>query len=298
MGLKHLLTVNDLKKEDVDAIMKMASSIHQGNYESLKSTKILATLFFESSTRTKLSFQSAMYKLGGQIIDLPSNSSKIKGESDADTIQTISKYADILVLRHPKNDIMEYLAKYSDVPVINAGDGSNQHPTQALIDVYTIKQYNSKKEELTIMFTGDLYYSRTIRSLLELLKLDEFNLDFKLHLISTNKYYPIDKIINISDTKFTCIDKDQIDQYIENVDVLYMTRLQEERYIGREIDSRKFIMTKELLNKMKADAIIMHPLPRNEELPEEIDSNYRAKYFQQVKNGLFIRMALIKNIID
>ncbi len=297
MGLKHLLTVNDLKKEDVDAIMRMASRIHQGHYELLKSNKILATLFFEPSTRTKLSFQSAMYKLGGQTIDLPINSSQTKGESDADTIKTISKYADVLVLRHPKNEIMEYLSNYSDVPVINAGDGSNQHPTQALIDAYTIRQYNHRKEELTIMFTGDLIHSRTVRSLLELLKLDEFNLDFKLHLISTCKYYPIENYINISDVKFTCIDENQIDQYIGEVDVLYMTRMQAERHIGKYVNYNKFIMTKELLDKMKMDAIIMHPLPRNEELPEEFDSNYRAKYFQQVKNGLFVRMALIKYII-
>lgn len=295
MGLKHLLTVNDLKKEDVDFIMRTATRIHQGHYNKLSSEKILATLFFESSTRTKLSFQSAMYKLGGQIIDLPSNSSQSKGETDADTVRTISQYADVLVLRHPKNEIMEYLSQNSDVPVINAGDGSNEHPTQALIDVYTIRQYNRKKDELTIMFTGDLVHSRTIHSLLELLIIDEFNLDYKLKIILTNKFYPVDKVKQFNDVEFLFIEENQIENYMNQVDVLYMTRSQKERHVG--FVENKFILTNELLGKMKTDAIILHPLPRNEELPTEVDSNYRAKYFQQVKNGLYIRMALIKYML-
>ena len=281
MSLPHLLSVKDLKKEDIDAIMHLTKhSNYPGRYDKL----ILATLFFEPSTRTKLSFQSAMYRLGGKVIDLPSDSSQKKGETDNDTIKTISEYADLLVIRHPQSYIMETLAKCSKVPVINAGDGSNEHPTQALIDLYTIKQYKNQKNKITIMFTGDLFFSRTVTSIVELLKKENNEFIF----IFANKVNPC-----LIDECGIYINESEIESYLNEVDVLYMTRPQKER---GEVKT-DFVLTNEFLNMMKANAIIMHPLPRNKELPDYIDNDTRAKYFQQVKNGLYVRMAIIKYMI-
>lgn len=289
--MHHLLNVDDLKPNDIEAIFNIAHYCHTGHGESFRvKNKIMATLFFEPSTRTKLSFQAAMYKLGGQVIDLPTESSQKKGESDADTVKTVAQYADVLVIRHPA-EIMESLAAYSDKPVINAGEGHLEHPTQALIDLYTIRQYQSKKEKITIMFTGDCYYSRTIPSLLSLLRREPD----KYRIIFTNEVAPwIEKEANMIFT-----DESKIKDNLPKVDVLYMTRTQKERWgktpeKGTESD---FVLTKDLTYTMKADAIIMHPLPRNEEIHPEVDQNYRAVYFQQVKNGLFVRMGLLYHLL-
>lgn len=290
--MRHLLSVDDLQATDVEIILQNASRIHPNvkNFGLNLSGRILATLFFEPSTRTKLSFKTAMYKLGGQVIDLPPDSSQKKGESEADTIKVISQYADVLVIRHPQEGIMEELAHYSDVPIINAGDGAGEHPTQALLDLYTIRQYKSNKDHLTIMFTGDIHYSRTIKSLLKLMmKAGPHN----VRLYFTNEVNCDIKDLNYC---YNIIEESEIEKNIEEVDILYMTRPQKERW-GSNPSQASFILTKDLLNKMKADAIIMHPLPRNEELPGEIDENHRAKYFQQAKNGLYVRMALLKYML-
>lgn len=293
--MRHLLSVDDLQATDVEIILQNASRIHPNvkNFGLNLSGKILATLFFEPSTRTKLSFKTAMYKLGGQVIDLPSNSSQEKGESEADTIKTISQYVNAIVIRHPQEGIMEELVKHSDVPMINAGDGAGEHPTQALLDLYTIRQYKPNKDHLTIMFTGDIYYSRTIKSLLKLMTKVGHN---NLKLYFTNKINWDSYNLQPRGVVYNIIEESEIDKYIEEVDVLYMTRPQKERW-GSNPSQASFILTKDLLYKMKADAIIMHPLPRNEELPGEIDENYRAKYFQQAKNGLYVRMALLRHML-
>ena len=287
--MQHLLSVDDLNKQDIDKIFWSIK------YPQGLSGKILATAFFEPSTRTKLSFQTAMYKLGGQVIDLDNNSSLKKGESEADTIKTLSQYANIVAIRHPGHkDYMKALAFSSEVPVINAGDGANEHPTQALTDLYTINQYMDRKKQLTIMFTGDLYYSRTIHSLLKILKLS----DYDLKLIFTNEvnYDLIDYNIFGS-----CIFGDEkiINNCIKEVDVLYMTRLQKERFdhpLKKKIQSN-FILEMDLVNKMKTDAIIMHPLPRNKEIHPAVDCDARAKYFKQVKNGTEVRQSLLFHML-
>lgn len=290
--MHYLLSIDDLKKDDIDKIMVIARDCHLGHNPHLND-KILATLFFEPSTRTKLSFQSAMYRLGGQVIDLPISSSQKKGESDEDTVKTISEYADILVIRHPQV-VMEKLAAVSSKPVISAGESHFEHPTQALLDLYTIRQYKKDKKRITIMFTGDLLYSRTVHSLVELLKREEYECNF----IFTNE---VGHYIDRDDPTRVYMDESIIEKELETVDVLYMTRPQKERWEnGGKLPSfppSKFVLTKELVYKMKADAIIMHPLPRNEEIHPDVDENYRAKYWQQVKNGLYVRMALLSYML-
>jgi aspartate carbamoyltransferase catalytic subunit len=291
--MRHLLTVDDLKEEDLANIMYWTNRIHTGHPPSIQN-KILATMFFEPSTRTKLSFQSAMYRLGSNVIDLPVESSMKKGETDLDTVRTVSEYADILVIRHPVAGIMKKLADASDKPVINAGDGAGEHPTQALLDLYTIGQYQRDKKEIVIMFTGDLYYSRTVLSLIPLLQRGST----KFKLILTNRINPY---LISSDHPMQHMDERDIKYHIDEVDVLYMTRPQKERWEngGRlpEGEPSSFILTKELANRMKQDAIIMHPLPRNEEISPDVDDNPRAKYFQQVRNGLYVRMAILHHML-
>jgi aspartate carbamoyltransferase len=227
--------------------------------------------------------------MGGTYIDLPDNSSLKKGESEEDTVRTLSQYADCIIIRHPKD--VRNLAHYSNVPVINAGDGSNEHPTQALLDMFTIIE-NVQWPNLKIMFTGDLYHSRTINSLVR--ALDKYithancapgNVEFIFtnDINSELKRYP-----------HTMIDEKDIPYCIDTVDVLYMTRPQIERHNPLDKATHSdFVLTNELANKMKKDAVIMHPLPRTKELLPEVDSNPRAKYFDQVKNGVYIRMALL-----
>lgn len=286
--MRHLLNIDDLNKDDIDHIMRLATDAARGHFYTI-TDKILATIFFEPSTRTKLSFQSAMYRLGGNVIDLPSNSSKSKGETDEDTIKVISEYADLLVIRHPQ-EVMEKLAAVSSKPVISAGEAHFEHPTQALLDLYTIRQYKNNKDKITIMFTGDLYFSRTVNSLVEILKKDGKQCDF----IFTNE-------TPLTEPNWTIIKEHQIDDYLDKVDVLYMTRGQKERWVenfdGDLLGRSKFVLSKDHLYKMKADAIVMHPLPRNGEIHPDVDDNYRAKYFKQVRNGLYVRMAIILYIL-
>ena len=272
----NLLSIDDLTPENIKNLLYIAREALFSS--SLLRHKILATAFFEPSTRTKLSFHSAMIHLGGNVIDLPDSSSLKKGESEEDTIRTLSQYADCLVIRHPRD--VKGLAKYSSVPVINAGDGSNEHPTQALLDLHTMAMMD--KEVLKIMFTGDLYHSRTINSLVKAItKCCNAEFIFTNEINEDLKQYP-----------HLMIDESEIPNYIDKVNVLYMTRPQVERHTDKLVTSN-FILTNELVNKMAKDAIIMHPLPRTKELPPEIDTNHRAKYFDQVKNGLYMRMAIL-----
>lgn len=247
-------------------------------------------MFFEPSTRTKMSFQSAMYRLGGNVIDLPTNSSRTKGETDLDTIKTVSEYADILVIRHPES-VLEELAAVSKVPIISAGEANFHHPTQALLDLYTIRQYTKGKKYITILFTGDLYYSRTVPELVSLLKREDYFVKF----LFTNKVNS--SLINHDDPAYNYGDEGLIPESLKVTDILYMTRPQKERWTngGRLPDWKpsSFILTKDVARTMKADAIIMHPLPRNEEIHSDVDELWNAKYFKQVENGLYVRMALL-----
>ncbi len=281
--MKHLLSIDDLSKDEIEWILQ------KSKYRVTKQ-KILGTLFFEPSTRTKLSFHTAMYNLGGQVIDLPENSSQKKGESEEDTVRTISKYADILAIRHSKSGRVRELANYSDVPVINAGDGDNEHPTQALLDLRTINQYRAfvDSKDLTVMLFGDLLYSRTINSLLKVLDKSDYNIN-----------YILTAAVKEPPKNYITIKENEIGFYIDKVDVLYMTRFQKERRFNTtdwEFESR-FILKNDLVNKMGRDAIILHPFPRNEEIHPEVDNNVRAVYFKQIENGVGVRSAVIEYLL-
>jgi aspartate carbamoyltransferase catalytic subunit len=292
--MHNLLKISDLKKEDVEEIFRRAPIMENYSIIGSQYNKIMATLFFEPSTRTKMSFQSAMYKLGGNVIDLPVNSSQKKGETDLDTIKTVSEYADVLVIRHPK-EVMEELASVTTKPVISAGEASFHHPTQSLVDLYTIRKYFKDRKEITIMFTGDLIYSRTIPDLISILKQEKYFVKF----LFTNKVDPA--LLDYDNPANTYADERIIPHALKSVDILYMTRPQRERWMNGgklpDWEPSNFVLTKDLANTMKPDSIIMHPLPRNEEIHPEVDELRNAKYFEQVRNGLYVRMALLHYLL-
>ena len=292
--MHDFLTINDFSQKDIEAIFSRVPAMECGFSVNSCCDKIMATLFFEPSTRTKMSFQAAMYRLGGKVIDLPVNSSQKKGETDVDTVMTVAEYADVLVIRHPVEVLLD-LAAASSKPVISAGEANLHHPTQALLDLYTIRKHNPLKKEITVLFIGDLLYSRTVTALVELLKREEYFVKF----LFTNEVHP--SLINNDDPRYNYANEKLIPESLKIADVVYMTRPQKERWMngGRlpQGEPSNFILTKNLATTMKQHAIIMHPLPRNEEIHPDVDTLPQAKYFEQVRNGLYVRMALLDYMI-
>ena len=272
--VQNIIKTSQFEKSDVNKIFELASHAEDGNFLSAKG-KVLATVFYEESTRTKMSFHSAILKLGGDYICADASKSSVKkGESLYDTIKTISKYADIIALRHPEFVHEDLIC---DVPLINAGGGIEEHPTQALIDLYTISQ----KKELSgnnILIYGDLNYARTIKSFLEILKLYD------------NKIKKIDSVQN------NLTDRDWR-HAISEADIVYITRIQYERRKGKPFVLPKFVFGQKELEVMKKDTMILHPLPRRHEIVSSVDADPRAVYFKQVQNGIYIRMALIQQLL-
>lgn len=255
--------------------------------------KILINAFFEPSTRTSLSFESAMYRMGGNVINFNKDVSSIqKGESFEDTIQTLSRYGDAMVIRHPDKGMAQKAAKISKIPVINAGDGDGEHPTQGLLDLFTIYKSFNLHSRLNILFVGDIMHSRTVNSLLDYLSIYPFS---KINILpyynrepNYNLLYEIagDHSQMVEDI---VVSEDAVE--LDKYDVIYVTRLQKER--SSNLDKVTHIIDKNFLSKTKKNCIIMHPLPRNEEISPEIDSDPRCKYFEQIDNGVAIRMALL-----
>ena len=282
MKEKSLISVKDFTREKVMHYIKKAEKYENISNNS-KNLKTMINLFYEPSTRTSCSFHKSMLKIGGTVIEITDNSSAKKGDSLEDTIKTVSIYGDVIVLRHPEKGAAERAAKVATVPIINAGDGNGEHPTQALLDIYTIyKELNKdlEKDNIIVTFIGDLKNSRTIHSLIQLLNL--FNvtyifisppqLDIPLEMMEESLPLSLEEALKITD-------------------VVYVTRIQKER-IKIKIP-QPICLTKELLSQAKKDLIIMHPLPRQEELPTEIDDDPRAVYFKQVANGVTMRMAIL-----
>ena len=264
--------------------------------------KILLNVFFESSTRTSLSFESAMKRLDGEVITFNKDVSSInKGESFLDTIKTLSLYGDLMVLRHSEKGIVDYAQKYVNIPIINGGDGSGHHPTQALIDLYTIhKQFIYKFENqlpINILMVGDIKHSRTIHSLIELL---HYYSHVKIYLLPYSQREPesslITKISEVHEQDISSIVVNEESCNLEQFDVVYMTRLQKEREDNTL--TKEFVIDKSTIKKLNQNAIIMHPLPRNEEISPDVDYDPRCVYFNQVKDGIYIRMALIQMITN
>ena len=254
---------------------------------------IFGLLFFEPSTRTCLSFESAIYRLGGKVIKYNSDySSEKKGESLEDTIKTIESYVDVFIIRHPEKNIISKIKKITKKPIINAGDGDGEHPTQALLDLFTIMEYYPTLPE-NIAFTGDIKHSRTIHSLVYLINKLNTNKNILLYFVSDKNLEP-DKLL-LNDLNYRIVDN--IESIIDKIDVLYVTRLQKERFEDKNMEIKKIIVDNKLIKKSKEDLIILHPLPRNDELSTDLDSNVKSKYFEQVENGVFVRMSLLFNLL-
>ena len=291
-----LLTCTNLSILDIKGLFLTTDKIYKSNSQLMKD-KILINVFFEPSTRTSLSFECAMKRLGGNVINFQKDASSLKkGESYEDTIRTLSNYGDIMVLRHPEIGKVALASELINIPVINAGDGAGEHPTQALLDLYTMyKKFGNDFETKTILFVGDLKNSRTIHSLISLIHLYP---EMKIHTLSYPGLEPEEQLLeNIS--KIHQQPKDSIVFSVDDIDyslfdVVYITRLQKERGTnGLRCVPPLYRMTNELANTMKEDAIIMHPLPRNEEIDPDVDNNHRCYYFKQMKYGVDIRMAII-----
>lgn len=300
---KDILHGSQFTSKDIFSIMKLASEFEKelnrkGIIPILKG-KILATLFFEPSTRTRLSFETAMLRLGGGVISMGSveGSSVAKGESLIDTVKTVSQYADIIVIRHPKTGSAQEVADAIDIPVINAGDGSGQHPTQALMDVYTIYKELGTLNNLKISLVGDLKYGRTVHALVELLS----HFKIKIFFVSPNSLrMPIEITDKLKSKGMQIVETEDLMSSAKESDLIYMTRIQKERFSDpSEYERLKdfFLIDNEFLRKLSKKILIMHPLPRVYEIHPEVDSYEGAIYFRQVRNGLYIRMALLAEVM-
>ncbi|MDO8953959.1 MAG: aspartate carbamoyltransferase [Gammaproteobacteria bacterium] len=296
---KDLISIADLNRADIDYILKLAAHFQLHPKSDLLKNTLLASCFFEPSTRTRLSFEAAMLKLGGQTIgfaDPANTSSGSKGESLSDAIKVISSYADVMVIRHPLAGAARLAAEMSDIPVINAGDGGNQHPSQTLLDLYTIQQTQGKLDELSIAMVGDLKYGRTVHSLAEACAL--FNA--RLYFVAPETLNMPGSICDFLRKKGIRFSFHQdIHEVINKVDVLYMTRLQKERFNAFELQHLKeqWALTPAMLKEAKPTLKILHPLPRNEEIPAEMDTMPQAAYFQQAANGVPVRQAIFAALL-
>lgn len=300
--LHGLVDFNDLTIEEWEELCEIAFDIcdNPEKYSEKCKGKILATLFYEPSTRTKFSFQAAMIKLGGNVIGFSgtASSSVSKGESLKDTIKIVANYADAIVIRHFKEGAAFAASIYSDVPVINAGDGGHLHPTQTMTDLFTIKKLKENLRNLNIGVCGDLLHGRTVHSLLKALSLYTGN---NFYFISTPELCVPEHFTHELEKNNKITICSSIDECIEELDILYMTRIQRERFKSpEEYENQKgvYILDKEKLTKAKSDLIILHPLPRNDEITTEVDDDIRAKYFKQAEFGLYIRMALLIKLTE
>ena len=300
---RHLLDPMDFTLEELEEIFTLADKIvkNQDEFSEVCRGKILATLFYEPSTRTRFSFEAAMLRLGGKVIGFsePSSSSVSKGESVSDTVRTVGCYADIIAMRHPKEGAPRVASMYSEIPVINAGDGGHQHPTQTLTDLLTIRSVKGSLNNLTIGLCGDLKFGRTVHSLIKAMSRYE---NIKFVLISPKELslpdYIRKEILEKNHIEYEEVEK--MDDAIEKLDILYMTRVQRERFFNEEDYIRlkdSYILDAEKMKKAKEDMIILHPLPRVNEIAYDVDSDKRAYYFKQAKYGMYVRMALIAKLL-
>ena len=301
--MKYLIDPMDLSVEEIDELIDIANDIikDRTRYQYVCRHKILATLFFEPSTRTRLSFESAMLSLGGSVLGFSSasNTSASKGESVSDTISVVSSYCDIIAMRHPKEGAPLVATRKSTVPLINAGDGGHNHPTQTLTDLLTIYREKGRLDNLTIGFCGDLKFGRTVHSLTKAMSRYK-NIKFVFIAPPELKIPEYLKHDLLDAKNLDYKEAETIEEVIEDLDILYMTRVQKERFFNEQDYIRlkdTYILDLKKLEKSKSDLIVMHPLPRVNEIAIEVDDDPRAKYFDQVQNGRFIRMALILKML-
>ena len=302
--IRNLINITDLTVEEIDELIAVADDIveNHAEYEDICAHKKLATLFFEPSTRTRLSFEAAMLELGGSVLGFSeaSSSSAAKGESVSDTIRTVGCYADIIAMRHPKEGAPIVAAQRTTVPIINGGDGGHFHPTQTLTDLLTIKRKKGRLDHMTIGLCGDLKFGRTVHSLIEALV--RYN-NVKFVLISPEELripsYIREDVLKKNNIEF--IEVERLEDAIPELDILYMTRVQKERFFNEEDYVRMkdfYILDKQKLSLAKDDMYILHPLPRVNEISVEVDSDPRAAYFKQAQYGVYVRMALILTLLE
>ena len=302
--MRHLIDPLDFSVEEIDALLDLAGEIERNRekYSHLCDGKTLATLFYEPSTRTRLSFEAAMLNLGGRVLGFASadSSSAAKGESISDTIRVVSCYADICAIRHPKEGAPKVASQFSGIPVINAGDGGHQHPTQTLTDLLTIRSLKGRLGDLTIGLCGDLKFGRTVHSLIKslsryqgirfaLISPDELRLpDYIRKEVLDREGIPYEEVSDLEDV-------------MGKMDILYMTRVQRERFFNEEDYVRLkdcYILTSKKMAAAKPDMAVLHPLPRVNEIATEVDSDPRAAYFKQAQYGVYVRMALIATLLN
>ncbi len=299
MKNRSLVSINDFSKEEYIKILDIAEEFEKQPKQKILDSYVVATLFFEPSTRTRLSFESAVNQLGGSVIGFSdaSSSSVKKGESLKDTIKTVANYSDLIVMRHPLEGSARFASEVSNVPIINAGDGANQHPTQCLLDLYSIRKTQGKLDDLHIAFVGDLKYGRTVHS--NVIALTNFNCTF--HFVSpTELKLPSAVKRHIKDKNLKYYQYTDLSEVIPTVDILYMTRIQRERFsdpMDYEKVKNSYILNKEMLNGCKDNLKVLHPLPRVNEINEDVDDMKEAYYFQQALNGVYVRQALMAAIL-
>jgi aspartate carbamoyltransferase catalytic subunit len=296
---KHLISIHDFSKEEIISVLSLAAKFEERQSEAIFRDKVIASLFFEPSTRTRLSFETAANRLGARIIGFSDagNTSITKGESLKDTIKIVSNYADLIIIRHPLEGSARYASEVSSVPVINAGDGSNQHPSQTLLDLYSILKTQGRLDNLKINMVGDLKYGRTVHSLLQ--AMSHFNPYFIFtspkELRMPDEYK---EQLRLKGILFK--ESENLEEGLADVDIVYMTRVQSERFtdaIEYERVKNIYSLRRYMLESTKPNMKILHPLPRINEIHQDVDSSEHAYYFDQASNGVYTRMAIIKTLL-
>lgn len=299
MKNRSLVSINDYTKEEYLKILDIAQGFEDNPRQKILDTYVIASLFFEPSTRTRLSFESAVQMLGGRIVGFTdaSSSSTKKGESLRDTIKTVANYSDLIIMRHPVEGSARFASEVSSVPIINAGDGANQHPTQCLLDLYSIRKTQGTLENLNIAFVGDLKYGRTVHS--NVIAMTNFNCTY--HLVSPVELkLPSSVKQHIKDNKLEYYQYTELSDVVDKVDIIYMTRIQRERFadpIEYEKVKNSYILKNNMLANAKSNLKVLHPLPRVNEIDIDVDDNPSAYYFEQALNGVYVRQALLAAIL-
>ena len=296
---KNLISITDFSKEEMLGVLETACEFEKDREQSLLKGKVIASLFFEPSTRTRLSFETAMQRLGAGVVGFSDtrNTSVTKGETFEDTIRIVSSYVDLIVMRHPQAGAAERAAKISPVPVINAGDGANQHPTQTLLDLYAIQKTQGRLDNLTVNMVGDLKYGRTVHSLSQALS------NFSPRLVFTSPKslsMPSEYLEMLKSKEISFAEGENLEESLADCDILYMTRVQRERFPDlAEYEAVKdaYILTADMLKGAKANMKILHPLPRVNEIASDVDETKHAYYFEQARGGMYVRMAVIAHLL-
>lgn len=301
MNKKDLISITDYSKEDYLKIMDLAADFEKNPNQKLLEGKVVATLFFEPSTRTRLSFETAINRMGGRIVGFTDagSSSVTKGETLHDTIQMVSQYADLIVMRHPLEGSARYAAEVASIPVINAGDGANQHPTQTLLDMYSILKTQQTFENLNIFMIGDLRYGRTVHSLL--MAMSQFENPIFNFIAPEELQMPEEYKIYLREKGIRFFEHPEFTDIISEADIMYMTRVQKERFsdpMEYEEVKNVYILRNSMLKNTKPNMRILHPLPRVNEIATDVDKNEKAYYFQQARNGVFTREAIIAHALN